>query len=149
MVPIRWVFVEGTTGTHRDEYLFTTDLALSADAVIGVDGGRWNIETTFQECRSCLGLGTTRGRCRSTVVRAAPCLFGLDSVVYHQLPAAKQTGGGTWPGKETITFSDALTAVRRWLWTEGVFTAVKANTAIAKLPESIRELLLAGLAPAP
>jgi len=31
--------------------------------------------------RAYLGLETTRGRTRSTVLRAAPCLFGLFSVV--------------------------------------------------------------------
>ena len=33
LVPIRWVFVRDTTGTHRDEYLFTTDTTRAADAV--------------------------------------------------------------------------------------------------------------------
>jgi DDE superfamily endonuclease len=152
LVPVRWVFVRDATGTHRDEYLFTTDAGLTADAVVGTYCGRWSIETTFQECRSCTGLETTRGRCRRTVVRAAPCVFGLYSVVaalYHSLPAAKRSGGVAWPGKETVTFSDALTAVRRWVWAEGVFPQARVDTAIAELPRTVRELLLAGLAPAP
>src|SRR5205085_8885169 len=33
LVPVRWAFVEDATGTHRDEYLFTTDVGLSPDAV--------------------------------------------------------------------------------------------------------------------
>ena len=89
LVPVRWVFVKDATGTHRDEYLFTTDVGLTAGAVVGTYCGRWSIETTFQECRSGLGLESTRGRCRSTVLRAAPCLFGLYSVVavlFHALP---------------------------------------------------------------
>ena len=96
LVPIRWVFVRDATGTHRDEYLFTTDGRLTADAVVSAYCGRWSIETTFQECRSCAGLETTRGRCRNTVTRAAPCLLGAYSAVallYHDLPAAKRTGG--------------------------------------------------------
>jgi hypothetical protein len=152
LVPVRWVFVHDATGTHRDEYLFTTDAGLTADAVVGTYCGRWSIETTFQECRSCTGLETTRGRCQRTVVRAAPCLFGLYSVVaalYHSLPAAKRSGGVAWPGKETVTFSDALTAVRRWVWAEGVFPQAGVDAAIAELPAKVRELLLAGLAPAP
>jgi hypothetical protein len=78
---LRWVFVEDRTGTHREEYLFTTDRSLTPAEVIGLYCGRWNIETTFQECRSGLGRETTRGWCRRTVLRAAPCLFGLYSVV--------------------------------------------------------------------
>jgi hypothetical protein len=152
LVPVRWVFVKDATGTHRDEYLFTTDPALTAGAVVGTYCGRWSIETTFQECRSCVGLETTRGRSRSTVVRAAPCLFGLYSVVaalYHLLPAEKRSGGVNWPGKATVTFSDALTAVRRWVWAEGVFPRAEVDATIAELPRKVRELLLAGLAPTP
>ena len=152
LVPIRWVFVRDTTGTHRDEYLFTTDTGRTADAVVGTYCGRWSIETTFQECRSCTGLETTRGRSRATVCRAAPCLFGLYSVVaalYHALPEAKRTGSVSWPGKEAVTFSDAVTAVRRWLWAEGVFPQAGVDGAIAELPTKVQELLLSGLAPAP
>lgn len=152
LVPVRWVFVKDATGTHRDEYLFTTDNRLTADVVVGFYCGRWSIETTFQECRSCLGLETTRGRSRRTVCRAAPCLFGLYSVVavlYQALPAGKRTGVVAWAGKDTVTFSDALTATRRWLWTEGVFREAQVDGAIAELPANVKDLLLAGLAPAP
>ena len=152
LVPIRWVYVKDTTGTHRDEYLFTTDTARTADTIIGTYCGRWNIETTFQECRSCIGLETTRGWSRRTVLRAAPCLFGLYSVVavlYHLSPEVKRTGGVEWPGKSTVTFSDALTAIRRRIWAEGVFPEAKMDEAVGKLPANIRELLLSGLAPAP
>lgn len=100
----------------------------------------------------CLGLETTRGRCRSTVTRAAPCLFGLYTVVavlFHALPEAKRTGGVRWAGKATVTFSDALTAVRRCIWADGVFPQANADTPIAQLPSDVRELLLSALAPAP
>jgi hypothetical protein len=152
LVPIRWVFVKDATGTHRDEYLFTTDPALVADAVVGAYCGRWNIETTFQEARSALGLETTRGWCKKTVLRAGPCLFGLYTVVailFHALPVAKRTGAVAWPGKATATFSDALCAVRRWLWDEAVLPQAGDGMALKKLPDPIRELLLTTLAPAP
>jgi hypothetical protein len=45
LVSLRWVFVRDTTGTHRDEYFFTTDPSLSPTAVIGYYCGRWSIET--------------------------------------------------------------------------------------------------------
>ncbi len=45
--PIRWVFVRDATGTHRDEYLFTTDTARTTDAVVAAYCGRWSIETTL------------------------------------------------------------------------------------------------------
>lgn len=151
LVPIRWVFVEDRTGTHRDEYLLTTDTGFTPSQVIAAYCGRWNIETTFQEGRSQLGLETTRGWCRRTVLRAAPCLLGLYSVVavlYASLPQSHRAGSVAWPGKVGTTFSDAVRSVRRWLWAEGVFPQAGADAHLAKLPPEVRELLLSGLAPA-
>ncbi|AWM38405.1 Transposase DDE domain protein [Gemmata obscuriglobus] len=151
LVPIRWVFVRDTTGTHRDEYFFTTDLGLTVSAVIAIYCGRWNIETTFQEMRAELGLETTRGWREKTVLRAAPCLFGLYTVVavlFHTLPASKRTGAVEWPGKTVTTFSDALAAVRQWLWAEALLPQAGQTMGRDKLPEPVRELLLTTLAPA-
>ena len=150
LVPIRWVFAEDRTGSHRDEYFLTTDDALSPGEVIARYTARWNIETTFQECRSNLGLETTRGWCRSTVLRAAPCLFGLYSVVtvlFVSLPESKRAGVVGWPGKGGVTFSDAARSVRRWVWAEAVFPHAGIDADLAKLPPNVRELLLSGLAP--
>jgi hypothetical protein len=151
LVPLRWVFVRDRTGTHRDEFFSTTDLRLSVRRIIGLYTGRWNIETTFQEVRSCLGLETTRGWCRATVLRAAPCLFGLYSVVavlYHELPEGRRTGGIDWPGKVGVTFSDALVVVRRWLWSDWVFARADEGRTIQKLPAPIREVVYSALATA-
>ena len=152
LVPVRWVFVEDRTGTHRDEYFFTTDAGMSPAALIETYTGRWNIETTFQELRSYLGLETTRGWCRNTVLRAEPCLFGLYTVVallYAALPArSARVRVVAWPGKRDVTFSDAITAVRRWLWQEWLFAIPGHSEAFQKLPRTFQSLLLSGLAPA-
>jgi hypothetical protein len=151
LVPILWVFVHDREGTHRDEYFYTTDVGLSAAQVIGYYTGRWNIETTFQEVRSCLHLETARGWCRTTVLRVTPCLFGLYSVVaslYNELPACRRVGAITWPGKTGVTFSDALTAVRRWLWSDGVLAQAGGGSVVEKLPPPFREFLYSALAPA-
>ena len=103
--------------------------------------GRWNIETTFEEARAYLGLETTRGWCAKTVLRAEPCLLGLYSVVallYWQLPAEEQEQGAVeWEGKRRVTFSDAITAVRRWLWTDWVFPRAGHGDAFEKLPAAV------------
>jgi DDE superfamily endonuclease len=151
LVPVRWVFVSDREGTHRDEYLFTTDPSLRPAEVVGLYCGRWNIETTFEEVRAHLGLETTRGWCKETVLRAAPCLFGLYSVVavwFTALPGQKRSGGVAWPGKAFVTFSDALCCVRRWLWAELVFPQAGGEASVEKLPLPLRELLLTALAPA-
>ena len=151
LVPIRWVFVRDQSGTHRDEYFFTTDSTLLPETVINHYTSRWNIETTFQELRDYLGLETTRGWCQATVLRLAPCLFGLYAVVavlYAVLPESKRSGAIVWPGKQVVTFSDALTAIRRWLWAEGVFPQVENGTLLEKLPASLHEIIFSALAPA-
>ncbi len=151
LVPLRWVFVQDQSGTHRDEYFYCTDPTMTPKAIISHYTARWNIETTFQELRAHLGLETTRGWCAKTVRRAAPCLFGLYTVVallYHALPEAQRSGSVCWPGKQGGTFSDALAAVRRWLWTEWVFPQAGSTAAIEKLPEPLREILFSALAPA-
>jgi hypothetical protein len=150
LVVVRWVYVHDVTGTHRDDYLYSTDGTWTPQAIIEAYTERWNIETTFEELRAYLGLETTRGWCVQTVLRAEPCLFGLYSVValwYWQLPQEAQAQRGIdWDGKQGVTFSDAITAVRRWLWTNWVFPRAGHDTALAELPEPLRQILLYALA---
>lgn len=151
LVPLRWAFVRDRDGTHRDEYSFSTDPALSPEAIVGHYAWRWNIETTFQECRSGLGLETTRGWCRNTVRRAAPCLFGLYTAValaFAALPEVERSARVSWPGKGGVTFSDALACVRRRLWSDWVFPQAGGDAAVQILPGPLRELVLTALAPA-
>jgi uncharacterized protein YerC len=152
LAPVRWVFVHDRTGTHRDDYLFTTDTAMAPRAVIEGFTGRWSIETTFQEMRAYLGLETTRGRTEATVTRVAPCLFGLFSVVallYERLRGrGRATAEVSWAGKSGATFSDAITTVRRWLWVDWVFANHGQGEGFSKLPRRLRETLLSALAPA-
>jgi hypothetical protein len=152
LVAVRWVYVHDLTGTHRDEYLYSSDVTVTAVDIIEGYTERWHIETMFEEMRAYLGLETTRGWCAHTVVRAEPCLFGLYSVVallYWQLPEEIQVASGVeWEGKATVTFSDAITAVRRWLWTTWVFPQAGHDAAFDKLPQPLRETLLYALAPA-
>ena len=152
LVPVRWVYVRDRTGTHRDEYFFTTDLQLTAREIVESYTGRWNIETTFQEMRSYLKLEKTRGWQAKTVLRTVPCLFGLYAVIalwYAELPARwRKHQLLTYAGKHDVTFSDAITAVRRWLWDEWVFATPEHKGAFAKIPPRLRTTLLQAVAPA-
>jgi len=151
LVPLRWAFVRDVSGTHRDEYFYATDPSPTPEEIITLYTGRWNIETTFQEMRAHLGLESTRGWCRRTVQRAAPCLFGLYTVVallFVALPESQRAGSVAWPGKATVTFSDALTAVRRWLWSAWFFPQAGGGPAIQQLPQQLQDVLFSALAPA-
>jgi hypothetical protein len=152
LVAVLWVYVHDKGGTHRDEYFYSTALAMTAKEVIETYTRRWNAETTFQEMRSYLGLETTRGWKKETVLRAAPCLFGLYTVVvclYLMTPQKyRDKPGVQWTGKQELTFSDALTVVRKWLWVEWVFATAGQKQTFENLPEDFQDLLLNGLTPA-
>lgn len=152
LVQIRWVFVHDLTGTHRDEYFFTTDVNLTPARVIEEFTGRWSIETTFQEMRAHLGLETTCGWCEKTILRAAPSLFGLYSVVvllYAMVPCSIAARSRVrWVNKDTITFSDAIAAVRRWIWVDWIFETTGHKATFTKLSTGLRETLLRALAAA-
>jgi hypothetical protein len=78
-------------------------------------------------------------------------LFGLYTVVallYHALPQSQRCGVVCWPGKQGVTFSDALSAVRRWLWSKAIFPQAGSAAEIEKLPEPLREIIFSALAPA-
>lgn len=145
LVKVLWVFVHDLTGTHRDEYFFTTDIKLSAKQVIETFTGRSSIEVTFQEVRAYLGVETTRGWTQQTVLRAEPCLFCLYSIVglwYAALPEReRQNPESTWVGKKTVTFSDAITLVRRDLWRRWIFATPAFRMVMQKLTPNQKRLL--------
>ena len=136
-------------GTHRDEYFFTTDPSMTPCQVIEMYGGRWNIETTFQELRAHLGLETTRGWSKMTVLRMAPSLILLYTIVvtfYDTMPASSShLRFRSWQGKESITFSDMIISVRHHLWLEWVFEQAPGGASVRKLPRPIQTLLDFGL----
>lgn len=149
LVSIRWVYVIDLDGTHRDECFFSTDVSMSAQEIIEMYGGRWNIETTFQELREHFGLETTRGWSRNTVLRMAPSLFVLYTIVvlfYDTMPATStHLRWRTWSGKEAVTLSDMIISVRHHLWIQWVFAQVPGGSVVQKLPSSLRKLLDFGL----
>jgi transposase len=92
----------------------------------------------------------TLGRTEAAVLRLMPCLFGLYSVVallYDLLPQGTKKARVAWPRKLETTFSDAITAVRRWLWLDWVFESHGFSDAVSKLPHVFQDALLSALAP--
>lgn len=151
LVPVRWVFVHDREGTDRDGYFYVTDPAMDPAAIVTYYAGRWDIECTFQESRAHLHSETPRGWCQRPVLRATPCLLGLDLVVtllFGAMPESERTGRVEWPGKVGVTSSDTLGAVRLHVGSEGVFRQAGIGSGLTKLPEPVRELLCQALAPA-
>lgn len=147
LVPVRWVFVHDVSGTHEDRYFYSTDPKLSASAIISLYTGRWSIEVTFQEAKQQLGLASPRNRKEKSVLRTVPCLLGLYSLVsilFHRQHQGKTPKACSFPwySKSEVTFSDALSSVRRLLWEQTVFSEADQHDVLKKLPRKLRETLL-------
>jgi hypothetical protein len=147
VVPIRWVFVRDIQGTHRDEYFYTTNPLLTGKQIVSWFTARWPIETTFQEVRAHLGFETTRQHVAQSVLRTAPCLLGLFSVVClifaehikHHPVHIRQT---PWYVKNEPTFSDGMATVRRLFWQEILFQEPSYRKGFQKLSPKIRNWML-------
>jgi hypothetical protein len=84
LVAVRWVHVHDSTATHRDEYLFTTDLHMTPNQIVDYYTRRWSIESTFQGCREYLKLEFPKRYGQQTVLR----FYGLFiCIVSHCCPA--------------------------------------------------------------
>jgi hypothetical protein len=157
-LPLRWVFVRDPA-TAREDYFYSTDPTLPPQRIVELFEWRWPIEVTLQELRAWLGLQTTRSRTRQSVLRQAPCLFGLFSVVsliYAQLAKGRAAATATataaagamlvrqmpWYHKSEPTFSDALFAVRRLLWTELLMHHRCWNGDTTPLPPRLKTMII-------
>ena len=141
-----WVFVHDIQGTHRDEYFYSTDPTMPPEQIVSLYTSRWSIEVTFQEVRTHLGFATPRNGSIKSVLRTAPCLLGLFSVVtliFHRHSRGKATRPTSfaWYAKAETTFGDAITCVRRLCWAE-VFQQSPKHAGVAKLPRPLRVMLL-------
>jgi hypothetical protein len=122
-VPLRWVLVRPLPHDphpFKPAALASSNPRLSALEIVQRYLARWNIEVTFAELRAHLGFETQRHWSPRAIGRVTPCLFGLFSLVvllakrlYPERLPGRET---SWYRKEEATFSDALAAVRRQLW---------------------------------
>jgi hypothetical protein len=147
LVPVRWVFVHDVQGTHRDEYFYTTDTSLSLKQIVSWFTARWPIETTFQEMRAHLGFETPRQYVAKSVLRTAPCLLGLFSVIClifaeHTRVHHIRIRSTEWYVKTEPTFSDAIATVRRLFWQESIFEKASYHKGFNKLPPKLKNMLL-------
>ena len=150
LVEVRWVYVRDLTGTHRDECLMSTDVTMSARAIVESFVGRWDIEVMYEEMREHLGLEKNRGRCKQTVLRVEPCLFGLYSLIafwFACLPGNPLNRiVVTWPGKRAITFSAAIATICRETWAIFINQTMVLRPVVDKLNTRQRNSLISMIA---
>ena len=111
---------------------------------------RWQVEVTFQEVRTHLGVETQRQWADLAIARTTPTLLGLFSVVtllahllsVHQSVSPRQAA---WYPKATPTFADALALVRSHLWRHANFSLSHPDSDLIQIPRLLFECLTATL----
>lgn len=80
-LPIRWVIVRDPKKIFKTQALLCTDLSISPDQIVQWFVRRWQIEVTFHEVRTHLGVETQRQWADLSILRVTPALLGLFSIV--------------------------------------------------------------------
>ena len=145
-VPIRWVLIRDPQGKFETQALLCTKLEAEPKQIIGWFIKRWQLEVTFAESRRHLGIETQRQWSDKAIARSTPCLIGLYSIVTilaQELAQEKKLSLRTssWYEKEEATFSDAIAAVRRYLWAAQHFQTSKNEAEMIKIPRAFMERL--------
>jgi DDE superfamily endonuclease len=144
VVPIRRVLLRDPCRRFDPQALLCTDPAQEPLQVVRWFVQRWQLEVTFREVREHLGVETQRQWSDKAIARTTPCLLGLFSIV--ALLAARldhrtrlRVSAAAWYRKKRPTFSDALAAVRREVWSEQGLLASRHSPEPAKVRPALRE----------
>lgn len=138
-LPIRWVLVRDPKKVFKTQALLCTDLTISPERILQWFVRRWQIEVTFHEVRTHLGVETQRQWADLSILRITPGLLSLFSVVtllanlharQQKLPV-QQTA---WYIKKLPTFSDALSMVKQTLYAYRYFRTSQFYNQIRKVP---------------
>jgi hypothetical protein len=141
---IRWVLVRDPAGQRDAQAFLCTDLELEPTAILKRFVSRWRIETTFQEAREHLGVETQRQWSDLAILRTTPALLGLYSLVtiwahglMHKPSTAVRPHPAAWYSKHQPTFSDAIAAVRRVLWSPPSFSMSRSGSESIEIPVTL------------
>ena len=150
VVPIRWVLIRDPKGKFKTQALLCTDLKVTPVQMVKWFVLRWQLEVTFHEVRTHLGVETQRQWSDQAILRTTPALLGLFSLITllaHQQARQRKLPirQAAWYHKTTPTFSDALALVRRQIWQHECFQQVDSRTDNLKLPSLIQRRLLSAL----
>lgn len=143
-VPIRYVLIRDLTGKFAPQALLSTDLTLSPEQILAYFMRRWQMETTFQQVRTHLGVETQRQWSDKAIARTTPILMGLFSLVTLLANALILQEGisprsTAWYSKTLPTFSDALALVRSRLWAYWTFHMSLDDPDMVKVPRILLE----------
>jgi hypothetical protein len=136
-LPIRWVIVRDPKQIFKTQALLCTDPSVSAEQIVHWFVQRWQVEVTFHEVRTHLGVETQRQWADLSILRITPALLGLFSVVtlLANLHAQRQklpVQQAAWYPKKLPTFSDTLALVKGTLCAQQTFPTSLLATHIRK-----------------
>ena len=123
--PILLVISRDPLGKERDDFLFTTDLTMTATEVLECYNDRWAIEDTFKNTKQFLGgqqPQTYKGQGPERAAALSLCLYSMVWLWYlRQKSRVRIFWVQPWyRQKSTPSFADALCCLRRELWTERI-----------------------------
>lgn len=145
-VPIRWVLIRDPQNKFRSQALLSTDLTLTPTQIVTWFVQRWQVEVTFHEVRTHLGVETQRQWADLAIARTTPILLGLFSVVTllaHSLSAHQSVSPrqAAWYAKSIPTFADALALVRSHLWRHTHFSLSHKDYDLIQIPRPLFDCL--------
>jgi DDE superfamily endonuclease len=142
-LPIRWVLVRDPSGEREPQAFLCTDLNATPAQILGWFVQRWSMETTFQETRDHLGVETQRQWSDLAILRTTPALLGLFSLITiwastsSGSPGRMRPRAAAWYAKSELTFSDAIAAVRRVLWSHPNFSMSRKGRDVVEIPRTL------------
>ena len=139
-------------GSFATQALLCTDPAADPTQILEWFVLRWQLEVTFHEVRTHLGVETQRQWSDLAIARTTPALLGLFSwttLAAHALQKRRPMTQrkAAWYDKPSPTFVDAIALARRHLWlaSEG-FSLSVADPDIQELPVALYHRLVDSLA---
>ena len=135
---IRWVLVRDPEGKRDPQAFFSTDVTLDPAEIISLFVRRWQVEVTFAETRAHLGVETQRQWSDKAILRTTPALLGIYSLITlwacNLLDDTSAPYAASWYRKTTLTFTDAIGAVRLTLWVGDISQHSPPDRELDKIP---------------
>lgn len=149
MVPValRWVLIRDPEAHFAPQALLCTDLECAPQQIVEWFVLRWQLEVTFHEVRTHLGVETQRQWSHLAILRTTPALFALFSVVTlfaHQLldGQALPLRHAAWYSKTDPTFGDTLAFVRQHLWPVTFSSMSSSDSEMVQIPRVLFERVM-------
>lgn len=150
-VALRWVLIRDPEGRFDPQALLCTDQSVTAQQIVEWFVLRWQLEVTFHEARTHLGVETQRQWSDLAIARTTPALLGLFSLVTlaaNQLRDADAfpTRRAAWYDKAVPTFADTIALVRQHLWPSAFSDWSDQQTDMIKIPRAVFDRFASTLA---